>query len=400
MMTVTFLLLMAQLLLALAPCAAASRVLWNYTTVWNGGGGVRASPAVAPDGSICTGADDGHVYYFYPNGTLKWAFETGDGTTNDEIYGMPAFTQDGKVVISSLYKYAGLWAIHAANGSLAWKAPYWSFGSAKVDPTDGTTLYFGTTSGPFYALDGVDGSVKWKTDTPARWGTAQGYEQMKGAAIADGTVYAGSQNGIVYALDSANGHVRWNFTTGVFRKGISGSTPTLSPDGETLYVGSGDCNLYALGLDLVLKWRFSVPCKSGTDVGNIYTSPAVAADGTVYIGADYLPYFWALNPDGTLKWRYELQGNPNPSYVVSSPAVSNEGTVYFQTMPYQGTTPPEGNVYALDSNGTLRWRFYPGLGGGGRNLGGGQSSPGLSADATVLYIGSTDHNLYALRAHE
>ena len=56
--------------------------------------------------------------------------------------------------------------------------------------------------------------------------------------------------------------------------------------------------------------------------GYVGSSPAVAADGTVYVGSgdDYL---YAINPDGSLKWRYQTGG-----YVGSSPAVAADGTVY------------------------------------------------------------------------
>jgi len=44
-----------------------------------------------------------------------------------------------------------------------------------------------------------------------------------------------------------------------------------------------------------LKWKFE------TD-GQIRSSPAIASDGTIYIES-WDSYFYAINPNGTLKWK-------------------------------------------------------------------------------------------------
>ena len=55
------------------------------------------------------------------------------------------------------------------------------------------------------------------------------------------------------------------------------SSPALSPDG-TIYVGSWDGHLYALGPDGDLKWKFRT-------WGRVYSSPMIAPDGTIYFGS-------------------------------------------------------------------------------------------------------------------
>ncbi len=65
----------------------------------------------------------------------------------------------------------------------------------------------------------------------------------------------------------------------------------------------------------ILKWRYST--------GNaVYSSPAIGADGTIYVGSDDT-YLYAINPDGIFKWSYQTG-----SYVRSSPAIGAEGTIY------------------------------------------------------------------------
>src|SRR4051812_10141183 len=52
------------------------------------------------------------------------------------------------------------------------------------------------------------------------------------------------------------------------------------------------------------KWRF--PAKgSDLKIGSVHGPPAVV-DGEVYFGTVTKPTFYALAPDGTLKWSYEL----------------------------------------------------------------------------------------------
>jgi inhibitor of cysteine peptidase len=118
-----------------------------------------------------------------------------------------------------------------------------------------------------------------------------------------------------------------------------------------------------------LKWRFK------TD-GQVVSSPAIAADGTVYVGSDD-NYVYAINRDGSLKWRYKTGG-----IVRSSPAIAEDGTVYIGSF--------DGKLYAFNgSTGAPKWAepFQTGNGI--------ESSPVIAADGTV-YVGSSDGHLYAV----
>lgn len=55
---------------------------------------------------------------------------------------------------------------------------------------------------------------------------------------------------------------------------------------------------------------------------SIKSSPAIAEDGTIYIGGGD-GRLYALFPDGKLKWKYTLGG-----YILSSPAIGMDGTIY------------------------------------------------------------------------
>ena len=77
---------------------------------------------------------------------------------------------------------------------------------------------------------------------------------------------------------------------------------------STIYVGSWDTYLYAINPDGTLKWKFK------TD--GIVSSPTVSIGGTIYVGSfDY--YLYAINPDGTQKWKF-----PTRDMIWSSPALA------------------------------------------------------------------------------
>ena len=76
-------------------------------------------------------------------------------------------------------------------------------------------------------------------------------------------------------------------------------SPAIGADG-TVYVGSCDNKLYAINPDGSLKWAYT----TGDDGDS---SPAIGADGTVYVGS-YDGKLYAINPDGSLKWSYTTGG--------------------------------------------------------------------------------------------
>lgn len=133
-------------------------------------------------------------------------------------------------------------------------------------------------------------------------------------------------------------------------------------------MGSTDNNLYAIGPDGSEKWRYS------TD-GPVYSSPAVGADGTIYVGSDD-KRLYAINPNGSLKWRYITAGT-----IRSSPAVGPDGTIYV------GSGWQDSKLYAMNPGGTLKWSFTTGYWV--------NSSPAVGADG-IVYFGSSDDKLYAV----
>ncbi len=84
-----------------------------------------------------------------------------------------------------------------------------------------------------------------------------------------------------------------------------------------------------------------------------------------------------------LVWVFEGEGN----FLAAGPVLGDDGTIYIG-FNYANEAEP-GFLYAVDSNGSLKWkRAFP--------YGGTYAAPSVGADGTI-YIGSTDKYLYALR---
>ena len=145
------------------------------------------------------------------------------------------------------------------------------------------------------------------------------------------------------------------------------SSPAIGADG-TIYVGSEDGNLYAINpADGSQKWMSST--------GNaIESSPAIGADGTIYVGSDD-QNLYAFNPaDGSQKW-----ASPTGWSVTSSPALGADGTIYVGSW--------DNYLYAINpADGSQQWALAT-----GNRI---ESSPALGADGTI-YVGSDDGYLYA-----
>lgn len=92
-----------------------------------------------------------------------------------------------------------------------------------------------------------------------------------------------------------------------------------------------------------LKWRFSTG-------GYVVSSPAVGSDGTIYVGTESRRLF-AINPNGSLKWAYPSLAIilPPTDWFDASPCVGADGTIYAGNF--------DGRLYAINPNGTLRWTY-------------------------------------------
>src|SRR5687768_8451476 len=82
------------------------------------------------------------------------------------------------------------------------------------------------------------------------------------------------QLGVQFAHGVSPWTLRGEFQT----RGEVWSSPAIGPD-DTVYVGSTDGNLYALGFtssgEFIKKWSYSTG-------GQVYSSPALGSDGSIF----------------------------------------------------------------------------------------------------------------------
>jgi outer membrane protein assembly factor BamB len=123
---------------------------------------------------------------------------------------------------------------------------------------------------------------------------------------------------------------------------VKTSNPVFSPDGSTMYVPTSSPNGHLFAIDVLtgaIKWIFEITeltYGGGALVGN---------DGTIYQGSDAAIY--AINPNGTQKWKITTSGAGALARVRAFPAMSADGTLYCVS---------NSTLYALNaSSGSEVW---------------------------------------------
>jgi hypothetical protein len=137
---------------------------------------------------------------------------------------------------------------------------------------------------------------------------------------------------------------------------LRGSTPVIDENGNIYICGSNNTDylgkLYCFNPDLSTKWIFD---PSGADSGTAYVVPAIGSDGTIFFTSTMdniteISSLFAINPDGTLKWRVDnLIGSTNNISLILD---NNENCCF-------GTG--AGWIYVVNSTGTIiSSRYYDG----------------------------------------
>jgi len=192
---------------------------------------------------------------------------------------------------------------------------------------------------------------------------------------------------LISALN-ADGTEKWAINLGSTRH--SNMSPVIGPDGTIYTFGLMNAKhpslpdlqttgLHAINPDGTTKWVFG---DIDFDDQSIHMTPAIDKNGTIYLSGSVLnvwgsQVFCAINQSGILQWTFELTA---PDYFSSSsPAIDVNGNIYFGTWGNQ--------MYALNPNGTLKWKFET-----RNNI---DSSPAIGKNG-MIYFGSWDGYLYAI----
>lgn len=210
----------------------------------------------------------------------------------------------------------------------------WDFVSpAPVVASD--TVYAGSATGVFHALDGATGKPRWTFPTGGKIRAA--------ACVRGDRVHFGSMDRFVYALERASGKLAWKFDTG----GPVTTRPVLA--GDKLVIGTRDAALL-YGLD----------ARDGTVAWNVYfwlswveSAPVLGDDGLLYIGSSDSRRVRCIEPaTGKVRWTTQVWG-----WTWGTPLVRGD-RVYFGTAgAAQYFVSQTASFGALDrATGNLRWR--------------------------------------------
>lgn len=260
-----------------------------------------------------------------------------------------------------------------ANGpnspDLLWVYPDEIVGGVSVGP-DGT-IYGSSYNPDILRAINPGGTLKWE------W-TAGFGERIRGVpAIGDGALYTVVAETLL-AFDTADGDVLWTYPINI----VSSSNPTIGPDG-TIYIATqlGDYvpgtgfeggYLYAINPNGTLRWRF----ESGVDNCGFETTAAVGPNGDIYIQHNCRGLM-ALSSSGQALWETGggIVGNP-----FNSPSVGPDGTIYIGSSDY--------SFRAFNPDGTLKWAAPV------QNWMYGTSSA-ISADGATIFRGDNGGVFYA-----
>lgn len=397
-----------------SPAPTLATVAWKFKTR----GRFLSSPAVSGD-RVYIGSSDGRLYAVdRSTGTERWQF-----ATEGPIASSPA-VHGNLVYISSVD--GNVYAVDAATGTRRWAfvtrgerrftAPGIHGAIPRTermpDPFDvflssptvvGNTLYIGSGDQHVYALDATTGALRWQF--------AAGDVIHASPAVANGMVYIGSWDRNLYALDAATGTERWRYTTGNDTVSYNqiGIASSAAVAGGLVFVGGRDGHFHVVDARTgALKWTHDN--HGGWTIG----SPAVR-DGIVYFATSDGRRFKAIEA-ATGAVKFDLA---NKAISFSSPALAGDRAYYGtsdgwlhavdtktgQFTAHFQTDGSRANVAKwVDSAGVFQsgwmnpdWTL-DGMMVGVRTMftvGSILSSPVIAEG--VLYVGSTDGTLYALR---
>lgn len=339
----------------------------NNITKWSLDNIVSSGSAVIDNkGHIYIGGEDGYLYCLNNQGKTIWSYGV-----NSNIVSTPTIGNDGNIYFTT-YMNSTLYCI-SPNGKLLWKYVLGNYntGSSPVFGNDGTLYVLTTKDYNSNLLAFNNKELLWNCTLPA---------------ISGSTPTIGSDNSLY--MVSTNHElvcVNWDGTI-KFIKWISNEGSKYLASHDSISIGDN-------GLIYVLNQRYdsygfivsgsviNAYYPNGTRVWSINNQDVSGAptyyNGTLYItGGSKLLAVNANN--GTILWTAPLAQS---TYSASSPLISAGKIIYVSN---------GDSVYAFTLNGTQIWNYtLTGKYGGPASL----SSPVLSDDGTLIV--TTNQGIYA-----
>lgn len=330
--------------------AGTGQLIWSTNVGFRDA--IRATPAVAPDGSVWVGTNYNAKLYKL-NGATGAVECSMKGLNGQAIMGSPMIVTPAGGILSVYWDEIASAGVPASGPLVATNesscaqefvyeedAGSWATPAYAVDAT-GEPLVIAGTADPvstMYAVDANTGNLVWKFKTynPKDYdvGDASTISAPGNNGFADGVLYVNNKFGIEYALDLTKGTELWQYS--IYPTDWTGLQNTISSaalDGNRIVFG------YANGLTSLnattgsVLWNWSGPAE-------VASSPAIIgpSGSEVVAFADYTGAFRLFSlAAGSQLYAYQTGG-----YITSSPAEYN-GTIYIASS--------DGFLYAFSEGG-------------------------------------------------
>jgi eukaryotic-like serine/threonine-protein kinase len=242
--------------------AATGTLRWKFHT----GDVVHASPAVAA-GTLYVGSWDSYFYALdAASGRERWRFKTGEDPNINNQVGIQssAVVADGVVYFGC--RDSHVYALDAASGAQRWAfstGESWVISSPAV--RDGKVYFATSDSGLVQALDAATGAPVFALSFK-RW------PFFSSPSLAGGFLYIGSEQGRLLAIDLGAQRLAWAFETEDSKK--NGATYT-NPDGTPNYGAVPGDSFYD---------QLIIAHERMMSVGAVLSTPVIDGD-TIYFGS-------------------------------------------------------------------------------------------------------------------
>jgi outer membrane protein assembly factor BamB len=325
-------------------------------------GVVTPGPAVAEDNTIYAASNGGVLHAINSRtGKDKWTFN-GGGYYGNDLSSSPAILANGSILWPG--PDGKLFVISPAGKRLG----TYNIGSFVLSPAvdaNEKNVYIQSMSGELSAW-AISGSQLTK-----RWTLEVGGSYSSPAIAPDGTIRTSDGNDLVAVRDDGKkGIEMWRFST----TDLIEVSPAVSPENVTI-IGSNDPFEYAVNGDGTLRWKYRKNAQT-------YGSPAATATGLAIFG-DHNGRVHTINIESGVETTTAF-GEQKPSKsrsvgVWTSPAIDRNGNLYVGTRlgHIYGFTASGSRLFDIDTKETV------------------DSYPALTGDGALI-IGSSNGVLYAI----
>ncbi|MFC2084299.1 PQQ-binding-like beta-propeller repeat protein [Bacteroidota bacterium] len=155
----------------------------------------------------------------------------------------------------------------------------------------------------------------------------------------EGNLYFGSYyyKAASFYSFSPQGTILWEY---VLEESTPPQSGILIDSSNTVYFGGTDGYLYALNQDGTLKWRI--------ETGNIahFVSPNIDLEGNIYVTNFPNGELFSIKNEGTINWQLNIDDN----FKLKSPVISPDGNIVY-------IFGSDSLLYSINLDGTIKWKF-------------------------------------------